>query len=365
MINKLLFLIFTFGITFPNFSNGLNFLIGEEKGIELNNNFILAAQDNFSNQDWSKYFDTKVLKNPNSRKKLLDDENPKKVEFSTADNIKINGYFIDRGANKAILIGQGFLASCEKLIPFFKIFPEYDLLIIDYRWYKSFKFPNYITADPLDKYIYQAKEDVIAAVKFLRNNKQYETITGIGICYSGLIYAIAQAEVFCQGNKSLLFDKLIIDSGYYSTAEIAYATIKDPKLCCDNKHGGCPPLIKSILSNELISRALKYLGNFCLGKKFERLSMEKYLPMIEKTPIMFIHGKKDLLIPYRQFEKMYNSAFNTSRCALITENEHTINHIKSKEAYSYLGKMFIEASSIQDFSKFIMKNFGDSNRTNS
>jgi len=335
----------------------------EDNVSQLNDNFYSVAKEAFGEEADQKHFDTKLLKNPSARIQLLEEENAQKIELTTTDGVAINGYFIDRGADKALLIGQGFLVSCDKMLPFVKIFPDYDLLIINYRWHNwhsSLTLPSGILSAPLHKYIYEAKNDVIAAVKFLRNHKPYETVTGIGLCYSGLVYVIAQAMVFSQESEELLFDKLIIDSSYYSTQEVANSVLKDPKLCCENKHGGTPNCLQALLSAEPISNVMKLMGDTFMGEQFEQLSMAWYLPMIAFTPIMFIHGKNDLLVPIRHFEKMYKAAYNTPHCALVTEHEHTLNHFKAKEAYAYLGKMFIESSSMKDFTNFVSKNFDHS-----
>lgn len=337
----------------------MNFLYANNN-IKLNDHFKAMAKKEFGHLNDFENFNTKLLKNKKARKQFLEEESAQKIELETVDNIKIEGYFIDRGANKAILIGQGFPSCCTKLVPFLKLFPDYDLLIINYRWHNwqsSLNFSSDMLSNPIAKYIYEAKNDVIAAVKFLKNRNQYESITGIGLCYSGLIYVIAQAMVLSQENEELLFDKLIIDSSYFSTEEVVNSVIIDPKLCCENKYGGTPKVIQSILSAQPISKVIKVMGNMFTGDQFERLSIEWYLPMIARTPIMFIHGKNDLLVPYRHFETMYQAAYNTSCCALITEHEHTLNHIKAKEAYAYLAKMFIECSSIKNLAQCIESEF--------
>jgi len=310
------------------------------KTFELNDNFNSETQAAFGDLAKSKYFDTAKLKK--EPKRLLEEAGAQEIEFETSDKKKIQGYFLDRGSDKALLIGQGFIDSCDVLIPFFKLFPDYDILIINYRWH-SLKFLKNIFNDPLSKFIFEAKRDVAAAAKYLRNNKDYESLTGIGLCYSGLVYTIAQAQALKKGKR--LFDKLAIDSGYYSTDWVADRVTTDPILCCENKHGGTPDFLQSIFS-VIFTIPVNCMGNCCLGDQFEQLSIEQYLPSI-KIPIMFIHGKNDLLVPFNPlFEQMYNAAYNAEyRCALITQNEHVLNHLKSKEAYSHLIQKFIEAES--------------------
>lgn len=330
-------------------SNHLKFKY-EDKTFELNDDFHLKAGLAFGELGKSDHFDTKKLKT--SQKQLLDEEGAQKVEIETADKITLEGYFLDRGSDKVLLIGQGFIDTCDVLIPYFKLFPDYDILIINYRWH-SLKFLKNIFNDPLTKFIIDAQKDVIASVEYLRNNKKYDSVTGIGLCYSGLVYAIAEGMKF--SNKEKLFDKLIIDSSYYSTQGVAESVTGDPVLCCENKHGGTPDFLQSIFSI-IFTLPVNCLGSHCLGDEFEDLSMSRYLQMIT-IPIMFIHGKNDLLVPFNPFFKeMYNAARNgTNPCALITENPHVLNHFKSKEAYAYLGKMFIEAKNNEEFIDSVKK----------
>lgn len=334
--------------TDSNLTNRLKFKF-EDETFELNDNFKSEAQFAFGNLGKSDHFDTKKLKN--SKKEILKEEKAEEIEIETADKIKIQGYFLDRGSDKALLIGQGFCDCADVLIPFFKLFPDYDILIINYRWSSSKFMLKNMTGEALDKLILKASGDVIASVKHIEDKKDYKNITGVGLCYSGLVYVIAQAIQSRYDQR--LFDKLIIDSSYYSTKGVAESVTKDPILCCENKHGGTPNCLQSIFS-VLFTMPVTCLGSCCLGNKFEYLSMSQYLPIIN-IPIMFIHGKKDLLVPYDPFfKKMYKAACNTAfRCALITENPHVLHHFKSKEAYAYLAKLFIEAANGEDFRNFV------------
>lgn len=181
IIKKLVYLIFVWNI-FLNKTYStppeINLLYEDEK-IALDASLTEHIINKYSYLNNCPHFDTKLLKNKVERYNIFKAEKGKLIDLVTSDGIQNAGYFLERGANKALLIGQGFSSFKEVLIPFFKLFPDYDILITDYRWrdwHDSKKIPLAAINQSLTEYIHKAKNDVIAAVEFLRNYKKYDTI---------------------------------------------------------------------------------------------------------------------------------------------------------------------------------------------
>lgn len=310
------------------------------------------AKQKYAHLNSLNYFDFDLIMNEKWQNNALSQENIRHMTIETKDCVIVNGYFLDRGSDKLLLIGQGFISPKEALIPFFKLFPDYDIAIIDYRWHQWHKKTILKRLDSLfntlKKYIYDSKNEVIATVKFLRKQKKYKSVTGIGQCYSALVYAIAQTITY-EREGIILFDNIIIDSGFYNTKALLTRIMADPKLCWENKFGGAPFLFKWITNNWPIFYLTSGLARLWLGKDFTQMSMETYLPRLRNTKILFIHGAKDLVVPIEDFNLLYCNTRCTPHVGIITPFQHTTNHLTGKEMYAYAVDQFINSPTVESF----------------
>jgi len=75
----------------------------------------------------------------------------------------------------------------------------------------------------------------------------------------------------------------------------------------------------------------------------QKISFASFLSQIDNTPILFIHGANDLMVPLKTtFDKIWTSVEKTNKIALITPFEHSYNRQKSgKYIYEQVCSLFI------------------------
>ena len=310
-------------------------------------------------------FNTKQLQKPKViRKSLL---NPfgyagKMILLKHENGDEIECTYFDRGKKDLIVIGAGFGNPREMVAPLIPFFiQKFDIVIFDQRGHGYDKQPFSIKKKLLEFLCWQRfpsintnqtylgnkeDEDVTNLVNFFKYKKHYEHVYGIGLCYSGMIFAKAEARAQEQGKK--LFDKLILDSCLLSFKSVMEQVEKDPKLLFSPQRGGWK-------NHWLIQKAwVKKRINGWIGKLFQHvgdtsnLNTATYLKQLKQTPILFVHSKKDLMVPYKDFEKLWDSADKKNKAAIITTNSHLTNHLKMKELYALISNNFLS----KPFEKF-------------
>ena len=93
---------------------------------------------------------------------------PEHSEFKvlTKDNQEINVSFFNRNSDKLIFIGPGFSNQKEKLIPFVAMFPDYDVVIINFRGHVLNKLGINLQTSLGDK----EEQDIIAVINYINTN---------------------------------------------------------------------------------------------------------------------------------------------------------------------------------------------------
>ena len=180
--------------------------------------------------------------------------------------------------------------------------------------------------------------DVAAIVSHVCKHKKYASVIGLGVCYSGLIF-MKTAALY-----PTLFTKLILDGCWFSLGDAVEILVKDP--------GMIPrPQYHSkwehhwLIKQRWFQRSLIWIGQKLFNIEFNTVSVLDYAPLLpESLPILFIHGKNDLLIPREQFEILFHATNCRQKTAFITSNEHVRNHLKDKELYKEIGTAFIQLS---------------------
>jgi pimeloyl-ACP methyl ester carboxylesterase len=307
-------------------------------------------------------FSTQKLQRPlEIRKSLL---NPfgfagQLYSINRKDEEPIECTFFGNGKKELVVIGTGFGNTREiaaPLIPFF--IHNYDVVIFDQRGhgYKeqnfSFKraFAEWILwqklphINPSKTYLGKREdEDVITIVNHFKKEKDYKKVYGVGHCFSGMIFLKAQAKSIKERNP--IFDKIILDSCLLSIDSVIEQVTKDPKLLFSPQRGGWEK--HWLFGKDWVKQQCKsWLQDiFSHAGDTKELNSATYIKKIRKTPILFIHSKTDLMVPYNDFQKIWNAAdSNYKRCALITHNSHLTNHFKNKEIYAYIANRFLKNS---------------------
>lgn len=273
----------------------------------------------------------------------------------TSDGETITGTLLDRGSDTLIVVGGGFTNYREQMAPFGDLYHEHDVLFFDYRghgapetqgfveWISSWLTWKGIIKRSFGVDISKIKlglteeKDVRAIVDEAKAYKTYKQVVGLGICYSAMIFLKTQAL------HPHTFNKLIIDGVWLSLDQATKVLSKDLAMLWSPQRGGWSS--KPFSQNKRFRKALLSLAEYCSGIEFNTLSLLDYVPNLSPDlPILFIHGKDDLMSGREQFEHVWNATGSKKKAALITSNEHVWNHLKQKEVYKLITDLFITHS---------------------
>ncbi len=197
------------------------------------------------------------------------------VFIKTADNEKINGLFFKGTSDKAIIYfhgNAGSLKDWQYIAPDFTLL-GYNFLIIDYRGYG--KSSGEITEDGL--YL-----DAKAAFQFLKNDKGFST-----------------QEIIIYGRSIGTGVATELASKQHAKGLILEAPFSGLKKLANQK---MPLLIPSLF--------LKY--------KFDNIGKINKV----KSPVLFIHGSKDQLIPPTHTDDLYNAFEGMKKKIIIPKAGH-------------------------------------------
>ena len=229
--------------------------------------------------------------------------------------------------------------------------PMYSVVTFNYEWHDFSSVQWGKTPFQIGKAFFDHNhEEVVAVVKFVRDLKakgqaKFEQVIGLGECYSTLTFARAQA-ISCQKNEPL-FDKLILDSAFYSVKACAEAIIKDPWLMYDNFEGGCPSWIQAICGHWMILTP----STTVLGLFLPDASVEQYLKEIRETPILFIRGQNDTFVLPQYFELLWGAVQHKKKAVFFTPFNHSNSFERKKARKQYL--CVIDKFINNDFDRFI------------
>lgn len=283
------------------------------------------------------------------------------VTIETDDNCLVPCWYFNRGKDKAVLIAPGFGGGFEEMLSLVEIYSDYDVLLLDYwghgphdatdksktAWYRN----------PADRFFSERFRrehlDIEAALRFLddprtngREEKEqgpYKEIIGAGNCYSTLVLSKVQADAEQEGKKA--FDKLIFDSSWLSTYDVAKKVAHDPYLSFDQIHGGAPWILRMFMNIPYLDSALLKLGECVLGIDLHEHSIIQHISQVN-CPILFIQGSADKLVTNDEFQTIL-SACNAPILVLKTPDKHSVIRYKSKEIYKFIVDIFI-ANGIDD-----------------
>ena len=262
------------------------------------------------------------------------------VTINIEHGASIQGTFFDRGSDILIIIGPGFGYTRETLQYYARVFHNYDLLIFDYRWrsnFRNFLFSFDTLKSPMGTLFDAPKEEVVAVVRFGRSYKNYKKIIGLGICYSAYQFIAAQAESL--ENNVQLFDALIIDSCFLSTADVAKHVLRNITLIYDPLQSREPGWIQYLWIMTGISDLLAWLGS-----KLSNYSAVPLCVQLAQMPILCIHGKADRLVSLEAFEQLWSAIQCPQKMALITPQAHVLN-IRTQAIYKSVCDTFIASIS--------------------
>lgn|GEM_PF-1711039 len=317
----------------------------------------------------SDVFNTKKLRTPKKIRESL--VNPRGyagqiITIPRPDGTNIRCTYFDKGQNNLVVIGTGFGNEREKVAPLIPLVMEHnDVVIFDHLGhgydektstfktkFLEFLLRHKFPAINCNKTTLGNKEDqdVAKLISYFKNQKQYNNVYGIGFCFSGLVFT--KAESIARQNGGKLFDKLVLDGCLLSPQNAINQVIKDPMLIFSPQKGGWSnkKLVKAKWFNNYLRN--KFTSLFKNAGKIDHLNTANYISELKETPLLFFHSKIDLMVPYKDFQKIWKSTATSQKTAIITKNSHLTNHIKDKQVYAYIINEFFK-NSYDEFKKVV------------
>jgi hypothetical protein len=310
----------------------------------------------------SMYFDLKNITNFDFMQKSFRKQNCEDFTIYTNDRKKITCTYFDRKKDKTVIIGPGLTNPKEKMAPFAHIFLDYNVVLMNFRGQDhrnisltdpksyNYKLKDYLMRKTVEvdsdvKVGMAEHNEVFAVVDYLRARFPGKTYIGLGLCYGAYIFAKSQGLRNKEGKR--LFDKLILDGCWISQRKYFEKILyKDPLLFDQPQRGGASDFTKAVMRQPIVDYAAGKIFPALLNIKLE----DAYIPGTEyfkhiKIPVLFWHGKDELIVERHEFEAVWNSIQVPYKVGMITSSEHVWNHLRQKEVYSLASKLFIECNS--------------------
>ncbi len=257
-----------------------------------------------------------------------------KITLETADKCAIEAYHLKRGSPTLVITAGGFPTNKEVMINATALFEHCDVILFDFRWAQ----PNYFHRQqtilhPFTTIILDCTKDVAAILAYAHQHG-YKRVIGHGVCFGAGLFVLAQRQA--QKDGTACFDKLILDSCWLSLDAFADAIIKDPYLLWRWGKGGAPLVLK-------ILTRICYLPVYGLcWLTLPAIDIGDTLKQLRDTPILFLHGSDDKLVPLDKFNRLWICASHVPSTALVTPFEHSKNDKNMPALYAYLANQFIE-----------------------
>jgi len=270
----------------------------------------------------------------------------------TADGKHIGATFFDRGSDTLLVVAEGFTNAREVMSPFVAMFPQYDVVLFDFRghgyqpgyWSDYVPCPSNVTkwffgVDP-DDVRFGCDEDkdvraVVDAFKDLKKSttgKRYANINGLGVCYGAFI--LLKTLSLNPG----LFDRLVLDGCWLSLSLYIEKIERDLKIMCNPQEGGWSD--HWFFSHEYTKQSIDYIAkNFLFT--INDISLLDYVDRLGAEQILFFYGKDDYTITRDEFEQLWRALpAHVRKTAIITSNPHVRNHLRQKELYKCVCDIF-------------------------
>jgi pimeloyl-ACP methyl ester carboxylesterase len=275
-------------------------------------------------------------------------------DVTTQDGVRLGSTLFDRGSDTLLVIGAGFTNEREVMSPFVAMFPDYDVVIFDFRGhgYRPFSITDTETW-PLsltkvgfgidgslvtfglneDKDVF-AVVDGFKALKQCHYGKPYKNVFGLGVCYGALIF-LKTLSVYPG-----IFDKLVLDGCWLSLPLYIDKVTADLKTLCNPQTGGWKEG-HWLYSKQWFKNAVAYLGRKLLNLNTD-ITLLDYAPKIKNASVMLFYGKDDYMVKRDEFEQLWNALSGVEKTAIITSNPHVRNHLKQKELYKMMCDLYFQ-----------------------
>ena len=248
----------------------------------------------------------------------------------------LTGWYFDRGSDTVAVLSF-FHAAAHA--PYVESFKNVDLLIFEYQ-------PHAITNQLLCPYqtsLLNHAQDTQAAISWLRTQKQYASVVGLGVCRSSFIYAYAQAR-----SHNTHFDKLILDSPFFSIENFLHIIASDPLVTCYGRNlwHVFPARVRWLFTT-LGAGTIAHLLAKTLWADTNDIHILNYTKQIT-VPTLIVHGTSDILLSLEQVHALWSSLGSSYKALLVTDNQHSRNHCRDdKELYAHIVGTFLSTDAVR------------------
>ena len=300
---------------------------------------IYTQQDALSN-----LFDTKTLKNSQAVQQILTSHGFKKTCFTTDDNFKICGLFLDQSKTKktkgTILYCAGFYPGTkEGMASFYALLADqpYNFLFFDARGHQESD-GSLFSYNNLKQYGSSEFQDIVAAIHFLyaynAENKISQNIIIHGIC-SGAFHSIKAIDHLQKTNnpQHACIKGIIFDSGWLKLTDIV-----EPTVHAETYH---------YFKNTYFSWLAKPISS--LIRLFYRCVLKNHHAKVDTIeasltratcPIFFIHCSNDPYVPITPIQMLAKEK-DHPHTWWIMHDSHATYHLKEQNLYAEKIKGFL------------------------
>ncbi|MFA5998792.1 MAG: alpha/beta hydrolase [Candidatus Babeliales bacterium] len=298
--------------------------------------FLSTISTIHSNNELSQLFDTSILKVPTKVQEILTSHGFQKVCFTTQDNFKICGLFIDQSKKikikGTILYCAGFYPGTkEGMASFFALLADkpYNFLFFDARGHQESD-GKLLSYQNIKQYGSSEYQDIVAAIDFLNtyntSNNLTQSIVIHGIC-SGAFHCMKAVDHLAKTNCTNCYNikGIIFDSGWLKLVDIV-----EPTICAEVKHR-----FKNTYFSWLIRPTCwitKQFYRFTLKSHHQTLDGIEQCMTNASCPIFFIHCLHDPYVPAMPVQKIADQIKHPYSW-WIEHESHGTYHLKQQQEF--------------------------------
>ena len=151
---------------------------------------------------------------------------------------------------------------------------------------------------------YKERLDVMAGLKYLMERKKFtpDNIIGYGVSFGG-------AALIHAANEMRVFHKLIIDSSFASLDDMANRIVDGDAII-------------PVFCRKLFKEMGLFFIRLDIGFDIREHSPENIVGRLAGTPLLFIHGKGDPLINWKQSKRLYEKAGQPKQVIFLSTQGH-------------------------------------------
>jgi hypothetical protein len=299
---------------------------------------------------YSIYLNRTFLKCPSEVRTYLNlHEQSEVIKIATAKGFTVSGELFDRKSDVLLVLGSGFPTPREQMVPFLALFPDYDILCIDYVGqglehipqtllggftYKCFGVDMCATSFGLHDPV-----DLINVVKEVKKSRSYTHCYGLCLCHSAPIFVNATAM------EPQLFEKLLIDGCWPSIFQVVRTIARYPSLVCGRQPPRSP--CAWITDRDIVQNFACYLVEKMAKLKLADIpSVQALFPSIS-IPVLLFQSRQDCYCSLEQFEDIWN-AIRSDKIAVTTPHLHGKNYLDAPEIYHMIATRFFESATVSE-----------------